>query len=139
MPDAQRAQRTYAAARPFRRVGHPNHTALAQGAWGRRVELQARCIMLWTWLRPARRAAAGTAAGALAGLLLAAPAVAAPPGNDAVAAAQPLAGASPAARPLAGAWVAAGGSNVDATLEPGEGQPFGAGRSVWYSWTAPAA
>ena len=66
------------------------------------------------------------AVGAVAATLLLAPAaVAAPPPNDNFADAQPLSGA-----PLTVI-----GSNVDATVEPEE--TFGAGRTVWYAWTAP--
>src|SRR5688500_13318746 len=40
---------------------------------------------------------------------------------------------------LAGTNVTTTGSNVGATLEPGELDPsFEGGRSVWWSWTAPA-
>ncbi len=61
-------------------------------------------------------------------LLQAAPALAAPPPNDAFANAQPLAGAS----------TSAPGTTVEATTEAGEPSHFVSGNgSVWYSWTAP--
>jgi hypothetical protein len=65
---------------------------------------------------------------AAACLLFAAPTAAQPP-NDAFANAQPLSGLPAAAT----------GTNVDATLDPGEPShgEFSVG-SVWFSWTAPA-
>jgi hypothetical protein len=77
-------------------------------------------------MRP--RVAACLVATTAAGLLVAAPARA-QPANDAFAAAQALSGLP----------AGASGSNVGATLEPGEPRhgEFSVG-SVWYSWTAPA-
>jgi hypothetical protein len=65
------------------------------------------------------------------GLLLAAPAAAAPPHNDDFAASQLFSGAP----------VSVTGSNVEATREAGEPvHPSGEeGASVWYSWTAPSS
>ena len=72
---------------------------------------------------------ASAAASALAALVLAPAAVAAPPPNDAFASAQPLGGVP----------VVVSGSNLGATLEPGESAQVDGGASVWYSWTAAAA
>src|SRR5689334_10961644 len=71
-------------------------------------------------------ASAVAAAWALAALVLAPAATAAPPPNDAYVTAQPLAGMP----------VVVSASNVGATVEPGE--PRLGGASVWYTWTPPA-
>ena len=62
-------------------------------------------------------------------LLAAAPALAAPPGNDDFANAESLSGTSASTT----------GTNAEATAEAGEPNPTGNGgtTSIWYSWTAP--
>ena len=79
-----------------------------------------------------RRIPVVAAVGAAVALALAIPAaLAAPPANDAFAAAQPIAGESGSVT----------GTTVEATKEPGE--PAHAedpgGRSVWYRWVAPTS
>ena len=71
-----------------------------------------------------------SSAVALLALAVAAPAAAAPPAHDALAAAQPLDGRHGTIE----------GFNVDATKEPGEPDHAGVpgGGSVWYRWIAPA-
>ena len=81
------------------------------------------------WHRPAWQVLSAAAACAAAALVSAPAAVAAAPPNDAFAAAQPLTGVP----------IAVSGSNLDATLEPGE--PLvdeGGGASVWFTWSPPA-
>ena len=83
-----------------------------------------------TWFRRARRAGLTAPVWTLAALVLAPAAIAAPPSNDAFADAQSLTGVP----------VATTASNVDATLEADEPlADWGAGASVWYTWTAPSA
>jgi hypothetical protein len=80
---------------------------------------------------PARSARVATLVLAVAAACaLSAPAAAAPPANDAFAAAEAL----------SGRVATSSGNNKDATKEPGEPDHAGrsGGASVWYKWTAPA-
>src|ERR671937_2639205 len=66
-------------------------------------------------------------AGIAAALFLPSLAQAAPPPNDAFAAAETLVGASGTVY----------GTTVDATTEPGEPASMPLNHSIWYAWTAP--
>ncbi len=76
--------------------------------------------------RSTGRLVAAIVAALALGALSAESAVAAPPPNDDFANAEALSGTLP---------ITTTGTNVDATLEPGEPTGFPGGASVWYSWT----